>query len=200
MKRLYTLLLIGLGVASLASYRSWADSPRPNNPSFTSQQVEVYGDFIESFSRMNFKFLSNRTFPLELASLGKDASCLQGLQLEAAPESSKAVHSIGQEVLRGRLIHLVSERQERSILKQRDADPATPTKDASGTTSDPGILALSEVVFDKSHRFAVLKYVFLCGSRCNSGAILVLEKVDSHWTGRTKRPCSFILNNDNPRQ
>ncbi len=132
-----------------------------------------------------------------MSSVGKDSPCLQGIQLDGAAESSKSVHLLNQELLRGQPIHLVSEQEESSLLKQRDAKPET--ADTNGA-KDQGILALSEIAFDKSHRFAVLKYVFLCGSHCNSGAILVLEKVGSQWTGTTRRPCSFVLNNENPRQ
>jgi len=203
MKRFYKFLLLGIGLVSLVSYRSWAGAPQPNKASLTSEQLQVYGDFIESFSKMNFKFLSNKTLPLDLSSLGKDASCLQGLQFEGAEEPSKAVHLLGPEVLRGHSIHMVSEQEESAILKQRDAEMAMhgtdSTKDASGMTKDPGVLALSEIVFDKSHHFAVLKYVFFCGSHCNSEAILVLEKLGSQWTGTTRRPCSFAVNHDNPR-
>src|ERR1700685_3554955 len=168
MKGLYKFLIVGFVLAGLASYRSWADG-RLNSPPLNSEQLEVYGEFIDSFSRMNFKFLSKKTYPLDLSSLGRDAPCLHGLQFQSATESGKAVHLLGQEVLRGHSIQLVDEQQEASILKQRDEDKPTDsntsTSDSAGTTKDPGILALSEIVFDKSNHFAVLKYVFLCGSR-----------------------------------
>jgi hypothetical protein len=203
MKRVYSFLLLGIGLVSLASYRSWAGASQPDKVPLTSEQLQVYGDFIESLSKTNFKSLSNRTFPLDLSSVGKDAACMQGLQLGGADESRSTVHSLSPDVLRGHPIHLISEQEESAILKQRDADAAShggdSAKDASGMTKDPGVLALSEIAFDKSHHFAVLKYVFLCGSHCNSGAVLVLEKVGAGWTGTTRRPCSFVMNRDNPR-
>jgi hypothetical protein len=204
MRALRKFLLICLVLASLASYHCWADRRQTSNASLTSDQLQVYGDFIKSLSKMNFKYLSNETFPLQLSSLGKETPCLQGVSLDSAAESNMTVHRLNQEVLQGHSINLVGKQEESSILKHRDADsakaPSNSDKDGSGTTTDPGILALSEIVFDRSHHFAVVKYVFLCGSRCNSGAILVLEKVGSQWTGTTRRPCSFVLNNDNPRQ
>jgi hypothetical protein len=165
--------------------------------------LQVYGDFIELFSKMNFKFLSSRTFPLDLTGLRQNAACLQGFRLESAGHSVETSHALGPEVLRGRSIRLVGEKEESAILKQRDADATvhgeTSNLDARGMTKDPGILALSEITFDKSHRFAVLKYVFLCGSHCNAGAIIVLEKVGSHWSASTRRACSAEVNRDNPR-
>jgi len=203
MKRVYKFLLLSIALVSLASYRSGGSTSQSSGAPLTSQRLQVYGDFIESFSKMNFKFLANKTFPLDLTIVGKDAACLQGIELEGTEESSKLIHSIGPEVLRGRSIHLIGDRQELTILKQRDAEVAAhgadSMMDASGMTKDPGVLALSEIVFDKGHRFAVLKYVFLCGSHCNSGAILVLEKVGSRWTGTTRRACNVAVNRDSPR-
>jgi hypothetical protein len=190
--RMITAVLI-----SFASCASWAGRSQSINPSLTSEQQEVYGDFIKSFRKMGFKYLSNRTFPLQLSGVSRDSPCLEGIQLEASAESSKSVHLLNQELLQGQPIHLVSEQEESSLVTQRDSKSGT--ADTNGV-QDPGILALSEIAFDKSRRFAVLKYVFICGSHCNSGAILTLEKVGSKWTGTTRRPCSFLLNNDNPRQ
>jgi hypothetical protein len=194
--------LCGIGLASLAACRSSAAPPRQSEGALTSDRLQVYADFIESFSKTNFKFLSNRTFPLDLSGVDKDTACLQGLELEGTEEERKAVHLLGPEVLRGKAIRRVGAQEEGPILEQRDSETTMrgtgPGKDTSAA-ADPGILALSEIVFDKRHHFAVLKYVFLCGSRCNSGAILALEKVGPQWTGTTRRPCSFVLNQDNPR-
>ena len=197
------IIFIG-GLVALAGSCVWPGAPGPNKSQLTSEQVQVYADFTESFSKMNFKFLSNRTFPLNLSSIGKDPVCVRGLQLEGTEESSNAVHSLGPEVLRGHSIRIVNEQEESAVLKQRDSDGAAhgvdSTKETSSMTKDPGILALSEIAFDKTHHFAVVKYVFLCGSHCNSGAILVLEKVGTRWTA-IRRPCngSVVVNGANPR-
>jgi hypothetical protein len=200
MKRIYGFFLLGIGIITLGSYQSFAGaSPRQETP-LTSEESQVYSDFIESFSKTNFKFLSRATFPLDLSGVAKDAACLQGLQLEGAYKGT--MHSLVPEVLRGHSIHLVDEKEEVAILKQRDGDSEAReanSKTNSGTTKDPGVLALSEVIFDKSHHFAVLKYAFLCGSHCNSAAILVLENVGAGWVATTRRPCSFAVNRDNPR-
>ena len=108
-------------------------------------------------------------------------------------------------MLRGKPIRIINEQEESAVLKRRDADVAAQrtgsTKDASSLRKDLGILALSEIVFDNTHHFAILKYVFLCGSHCNSGAIFVLlGKVGDRWTA-SRRPCegSVVLNGDSPR-
>ena len=177
---------------------------QPNTSSLSSEQVQVYADFIDSFSRTNFKLLSSKTFPLNLSVVAKDAVCLQGVHLEAAGKSAEAAHSLGPEVLRNRSIRIIGEQDESTALKQQDKTGASGRTDShgdgSGTPRDPGILALSEIIFDTTHHFAVIKYVFLCGPHCNSGAILVLEKVGNRWSAR-RRPCngSVFVNGANPR-
>jgi hypothetical protein len=203
MKTSYKSLAMVLGFAGLVSYQSFAGAPQSNKAPLTPNQLQVYGDLIDSFSKTDFKSLSDRTFPLDLSALGKDAPCLQGIELEETKESSNAVHQLGPELLRGYSIHLVDPEQELAILKNRDVDAAKrgsdPTEETSEMIKDPGVLALSEIAFDKSGNFAVLKYVFLCGLRCNSGAILALEKVGSQWSGKTRRACTFAVNRDKPR-
>jgi hypothetical protein len=124
MKKACVLLLLGIGLLRLISYRSWAGASQPRKTAPTPEQLQVYGDFIESFSKTNFKFLSNRTFPLDLSGVGKDAACLQGVELEGVDESRNMVHELSPEVLRGHSIHLIGEQEESAILKQRDADVA----------------------------------------------------------------------------
>lgn len=204
MKEFRRLLVAAvISLAALTSYQSWAGSAQSSTAEPpTEGQSKVYSDFIQSFSKTNFRFLSNKTFPLNLSEIGEDAACLNGVELEAAAGSKVAAHSLGRDLVRNPSIQLVGRQEESAILKQRDAETAgenNPKADGTAAKTDPGVLALSEIVFDKTHRFAVLKYVFLCGSRCNSGAVLVLEKVGTHWTAKTRRPCQFLVNRENPR-
>jgi hypothetical protein len=201
MKMFHILLLLNVGLVTLASCKSGASTPT-SEESLTSEQSQVYSDFLERFGRLNFTSLSNQTFSFNLSSVPKDAPCLQDLQFEEARKSSGGVHSLTSNVLRGRSIPLVSAQEESEILKQRDAKKTTQSTksktDVSNAPIDLGILALSEVIFDKSHHYAVLRYAFLCGSRCNSGAVIVLEKVGSQWTPM-RRACSATMNQDQPR-
>lgn len=170
----------------------------PTKSSLSAEELQVYGDFVESMSNGHFSFLLDKTFPLDLSNLPRDSACLRGVKLEDAKVAGKGNHTLGPQVLRSKVIRLVSAQQESAILRQRDADGANSQKDASGMMADLGVLALSEIAFDKTHRFAVIRYVFICGSQCNSGAILVLEKVGSQWTGVTRRACKFMPRQDDP--
>jgi hypothetical protein len=205
MTGLRKFLLLGSALLSLAPGRSWAGVPEFNRAPLTAERLQVYADFMNPFlDKAKFKFLANRTFPLDLSSLPKDAFCLHDLQHEGAEESSTSYHLLRPEVLRGRSIQLVDAEQESAILKQRDADVAAhgtaSMMDSSGMLKDLGVLALSEIVFDKTHHFAVLKYVFLEGAHVNSSAIVVLEEVNGHWVETTARTCSAAINEENSRR
>jgi hypothetical protein len=199
MNRLRVSLVCCLWLVLLASFRSSADRAQSEKGRLTPEQLQVYGDFIESMSKARFSLLSNRTFPLDLSTLPKNSACLHDIDLESPEAARKGSRLLGPKVLRGKAIRFVGQGEESAILRQRDADGTNSRKDSSGMIEDLGILALSEIVFDKTHHFAVVKYVFICGSRCNSGAVLVMEKVGSSWTSATRRPCSWAPTRDNPR-
>ncbi|HEV7217952.1 MAG TPA: hypothetical protein VGN39_03685, partial [Terriglobales bacterium] len=165
----------------------------------TPEQSAVYADFIESLAKMNFKYVAISTFPLDMSGIEKDVACLKGLTVDRPEKSKEVIHILNSSTVAKRAIRFVGKDDETAILKQRDIAKARGDTDMHGMKRDPGILALSEIAFDSGHRFAVLKYVFLCGTKCNSGAIVVLEKVGAHWTGTTRRPCSFEINRENPR-
>ena len=46
---------------------------------------------------------------------------------------------------------------------------------------ETGLLTLSEIVFDKQHKHAVVAYSFVCGGLCGNGNTLLLEKVGKKW-------------------
>lgn len=191
-------ILIGIGVLSLIFYRSGAhavSSQGAQGPLATEQQ-KIYGDLIESLSKTKFKFLSNTTFPLELSTLGPNPACLRDLNFDNSDESSSSAHLLDRRVLRKQSqLQLVGKEKESSILRRRDE---LANGGDTRVLTDPGVLKLSEIKFDKTHHFVIIKYVFLCGLHCNSGAVLVLEKSGSRWIGSSRRPCSFLVNADNP--
>jgi len=46
---------------------------------------------------------------------------------------------------------------------------------------ETGLFTLSEIVFDKQHKHAVVAYSFVCGGLCGNGNTLLLEKVGKKW-------------------
>jgi hypothetical protein len=199
MRVLHTLIFWGTVLFSLIP-RPSAAQQELSKSSLTGEELQVYGDFVDSMSKAHFSFLSDKTFPLDLSNLPKESACLRGIKLEDAEAAGKRNHALGPQVLRSNVIRLVNAQQESAILRQRDADAVNLKRDASGMMADLGVLALSEIAFDKTHHFAVIRYVFICGSHCNSGAIVVLEKAGTQWTGTIRRPCKFMPTQADPRK
>jgi hypothetical protein len=193
-------VLIAVALASFVLYA--APSDQPSKTPLTSEQQQVYADFIDIMSsNKNFNLISNRTYPFDSSILEKNAPCLRNLQLQNPEEAKNAYHSIDPGVLRGKSIRLVGTDEESTILKQRDlyvSSHPDSAKNVSMQDTYLGVAEFSELVFDKTHRFALLKYVLRYGTHFNGGGILVLEKVDSHWIGNTRFACKFLMNSEHP--
>jgi hypothetical protein len=62
-----------------------------------------------------------------------------------------------------------------------------PVKDAVAAAFTTGLFSMSEIAFDKEHRFAAVRYSFFGGSLCDHGSTLVFENVNEEW--RKVRSC-----------
>lgn len=168
----------------------------------SSEQLQVYGDFLDEFSALHFKRLANRTAPLTSDDLPEGSACIRGLSLENQSRGGKALHQFDSEISKGRDINLVDPIAQAKTLQQMDEERSAQNAQSTGKSgkstdiiaSEYGFLALSEIVFDKNHQFAVLKYMYFCGARCKQGSTLVMEKVGTSWTAKTRRPCTMIIN------
>jgi hypothetical protein len=187
MKNIFALLV----VFAAAAY------PAGTKDQLSTEQASAYRHFMQSLTKMNIRFVSRRTFSFDLSSVPNKAPCLRGLQFEHANHRKERTHALTAAELPNPSMRLVDEPGEAAILQQMDSRKSS---GQSEQASDPGVLALSEVIFDETHHFAILKYALLCGVHCNSSAILVLEKTELGWTGTSRRPCSFgPLNQPDPR-
>jgi hypothetical protein len=91
-------------------------------------------------------------------------------------------------------IRLVDTVQRRELLLQRNALSKNQNEPARGDQrAHSNVLVLSEIVFDTKHRFALVKYLLLCGEHCLSGSTLVMEKVDNEWIASSRRPCAMFI-------
>jgi hypothetical protein len=174
-----------------------AQQPRFVKAPLTADQQQVYADFIESMSSSKrFRIVSATTYPFDISVLDKNAPCLKDLKLQDPKNAQKTIHLLDPDILRKNPVRLVNADEEAGILRRKDAEAAAHpnAKEASIDDVDPGVLELSEIVFDKSRHFAVLKFVYRAGSHSNIADILVLEKLDSHWVGTARRPCKWSMN------
>lgn|SRR5882724_11945605 len=86
-RRLYPILTIVVVLVSVVTYSCCAAHSQSAAASLSSEQRAVYADFMKSINKTGFKYLSNKTFQLQLAAVGKDSVCLQGIQLDSPNRS-----------------------------------------------------------------------------------------------------------------
>jgi len=161
--------------------------PIYSSASLTEDQLSVYRGFLEKFDALHIKNLSKITLPLDFNGFPEGRPCLSGIELEASPDALKSAHVFGPEITKGRDLRLVDPLEQTKLLEER-------AKQSGSAGNDLNFLIFSEIAFDKTHRYAVLKYLLICGKHCDSGATLVMEKTDGHWTTSSRRPCAMFVN------
>jgi len=178
--KLLGMCFVALSALACAGNKKLVVSRAP----LSEEQLSVYRGFLDKFSTLNFNQLSSMTIRFDFKGFPETRPCLKGIDLEDASAALNTVHILGDEITKGRELRLVTPSELSTIL---DRDPI------SSTDKNLGVLVLSEVVFDANHRYAVLKYEFVCGNRCGSGATLVMEKIDGRWTISSRPPCAAFV-------
>ena len=119
--------------------------------------------------------VASTSYPLggedKIGHLPEDSDCLHGLHMENLAEAAQTVHDLPPTILPGPKLRL-----------------ARPGK----SVPSPGLLSLSEIVFDKEHRYAVVGYSFVCRGKCGGGRTRVYEKVGGEWKD-ANRECGYWI-------
>jgi hypothetical protein len=130
-----------------------------------------------------------------------DKVCVRELELESAADAIPVIHMLTAAVASSsaKIVLVDPARQQMKVNKndpQKVVNKAIEghekvTKkelDASVELAfSTGLFTLSEVVFDKQHRHAVVAYSFVCGGLCGHGSTLILTKVGQNW--KVSKPC-----------
>ena len=173
------------------------DKPVLSRSPLSEEQLSVYRGFLNKFSFLHFRNLSSVTVPFDFKGFPDSRPCLDGIELENVAESLRTAHRFEPEIAEGRELKLVNPLEQSKLLQQRDASPNIQrermTPEAQHSGPELNFLVLSEIVFDKKHQFAVLKYLLVCGEHCATGQTLVMEKVDGKWTASSRRPCAMLV-------
>ena len=177
-----TIWAILLVLAALAGFAT--DKPVVSRSPLSEEQLSVYRGFLDKFAPLNLKELSSGTIPFDFTGFSETRPCLKGFDLESPTSAMSTVHTFGNEITQGRDLRLISLSQMSKMVEDPSLWPADKSR---------SILVLSEIVFDTTHRFAVLKYELVCGHHCGSGATLIMEKVNGVWTTSARRPCALFV-------
>jgi hypothetical protein len=157
----------------------------------------VYRGFLDMLSVLHSRNLSTVSMPFDFTGFPETRPCLNGIELENVSGAQRIIHTFGPEITKGRDLKLVDRHEQLKLLKQRDASPTVPKEKLSAesqqTSSELNFLVLSEIVFDKRHQFAVVKYLLICGEHCASGTTHVMERVDGKWAASSRPVCAGFI-------
>lgn len=166
----------------------------------TAEQLEVYSAFLDSYLGEASENLGDRTVrfhPSDIETAEGYKGCLEGIELELQEleGARQVVHFLPAEIVTGRKLKLVDETQQLAKVREINErfareEERTPefVNEIVEEVFAAGLLRLSEIVFDKTRRFAVMTYHFYCGELCGHWATVVLEKKGDKWE-KTNRTC-----------
>jgi hypothetical protein len=156
-------------------------------------EIGVYRAVLSNAVQRGWKRLniSVTTNPLS-ANDFRDCECFQDITLENLPAAFHSSHLLTDAVLPTDHMRLVNGKRQSSLVRFNDPiatiREGKPVNEAVDTSFSTGLFSMSEVAFDKEHRYAVVSYRFWCGLLCGNGATLIFEKVGNEWTS-TSRDC-----------
>lgn len=191
-----------LAIAMTGLALSWAtalaqDMPKPilSSDPLTAEQIAVYravlGDYTKGTNDgMN---LADKAETLERSGPSGD-ECFKEIKLEPAQNTVPVIHLLTPSVALNPKFVLVDPEKQAERIKENDPqklmkkaidDHAKVTnKDVDISVKQAfksGLFTLSEIVFDKEHRRAVVAYSFVCGMLCGNGDTLLLNKIGQEW-------------------
>jgi hypothetical protein len=151
----------------------------------TADQLRVYKAFLADWQAGSKSPLNvaNTTDPFR-----PDRDDLQGC-MRSFPKDSRAmeVHLFPEQFANDRIRLLDPAKYKTSevgdfMLRREDLDNAVQA------AIEAGLMNLSEVIFDRTHRLAALNFSFRCGRLCGNGGTVIYERSNGHWK-RSKRSC-----------
>lgn len=197
MKKLTKLLLLTLGLTTFSLTQSDDVKPTLSKNPLTDEQVAVYRAFLQFYEHGTDKQLNvaDTTEWLDMSELRQDSDCLESfgqIDFENVQQGRPTVHALAPNLAVAGRIVLVDPARQKETVKQNDPGKTMhegkPVDRAVSEAFTSGLLTLSEVVFDKDHRRAVMSFSFFCGKLCGNGGIVMLKRVGHKWK-ITKQSC-----------
>jgi hypothetical protein len=179
---------VALGVLLATAFAAATDDkPNLSKSPMTSDQIEVYRAFLTSYtngSKSPHLNLAKRTSALELSDEKGEGGCLKGIDLDGGAHPEAVIHEFDSKIPLRENITLVDTDEQGRVIKKNDPDrrgQGTPVNQAIDRAFASGLLTLSEVAFDKTRQYAVMKFSFVCGGLCGHGSTVVFQKRHGQW-------------------
>ena len=181
MKRLRICVVVTLGIFS-SSIAAPEKIEKRVAIEFSPDQIGVYSFLLTSYRTLlkptygdmlaKTFYLEDETKPLDVKKLRPGRGCLKGIDLEVLPkEEIPTVH------------RLVEQKWLPSDVKSADEVKCvdSPKPNSQSCWQTEAALSLTEILFDKSHTYALVGFGVGCGMECGWGEIAILEKVAGRW-------------------
>lgn len=155
--------------------------PPRNRGVLTADEVVLYKLVLAQWLGKDRRplILSRETYPFDVIFQPPSCVCMKGFEFESLSSASHSVHTLTPEVLPRNNIRFLEENGAAtysSMSKKREEAPRIPISDP-----EHGVFSLSEIVFDREHRRALISYSYGCGLLCGSGRTMVFAKSDGEW-------------------
>jgi hypothetical protein len=180
------LVIIGALLAT-AFAAATDDKPALSKSPMSSDQIEVYRAFLSSYTNGNKSphlNLAKRTSALDLTD-EKEGACLKGIDLDGAAHPESVVHEFDPKASLRENITVVDTDEQGRVIRKNDPSQTmrqgAPVNQAVDRAFAAGLLTLSEVAFDKTRQYAVMKFSFVCGGLCGHGSTVVFQKRRGQW-------------------
>lgn len=190
------IAVVGLALSLAAVAQEEASKPKVSDGSLTPEQIAVYRAVLKDYTKGSDGALNlaNRTEPFDQSGPMFDKACFKGIEVGVAKTSVPVVHRLDSLQAPNTRIVLVDPDRQQETIKENDpqnlvkkaVDDHEKVTDEQVDESvkqafETGLFTLSEIVFDKEHRHAVVAYSFVCGMLCGHGNTLVLKKIGREW-------------------
>jgi hypothetical protein len=168
--------LLFIVLAAIAAPQGSADD------GLTPDQIAVYRAFLAQYRTASSQpiNLSNHSVPLAISEADR-AGCLKGIEPESSTASLAATHTLTSALWEGSRYRLVDQKEQLALIDRNFR---------SLNIYAFGLLRLSEISFDRPHRYAILSFGFTCGGLCGEGSMMVFERSGTEWKP-TNRRCSM---------
>ena len=191
--------LVAVAVMALSmSSVTQEGTPKPtvSSDSLTPDQVAVYRAVLRDYTKGSDGALNlaNRTEPVDESRPMFDEACFKEIEVGMPKPLATVSHTIEASlVVNTRIVLIDPDRQQKLIDKNDPQNLIKKAVDEHEKVTDEqvdqsvkhafevGMFTLSEIVFDKQHRRAVVAYSFVCGMLCGNGNTLILTKSGRDW-------------------
>ncbi len=166
-----------LAVCLVGVHAQSAPKPVLSTAPLTTDQVEIYRDFLGSYNSGSKTVLNiaQTTEPFR-ASDDDRKDCLTAFKPENL--NTPSVHQFSKDAFPKEKVRLI----DPETHKIRDAIRSGESVDAAVNAGFvEGVFTFSEIAFDSSHSHAAFSYSFVCGGLCGNRGIVTYELDHNKW-------------------